>query len=96
MYAPNARVFTFIKESLLHHKAHIALHTIKVGDFNTTLTVEKSMENPWKRKLNRYIVKTDRSYETNGFNISIEYFILKQKDTPSSQHIMELSPKLNI
>jgi hypothetical protein len=76
IYAPNKREATYIKETLVKHKAHIAPHTIIVRDFNTPLL---PMDRSWKQKIKKGHSETNRSYETNGCKRYYRTFFPKTK-----------------
>lgn len=51
IYVPNARVYNFIKEILLHLKPQIGPHTIIVNDFNSHFTNTQVIQIKSKQKL---------------------------------------------
>ena len=95
IYAPKCKGIhihkrKFTEAQSTHHTPHNNSRRLQ----HPTVINEQIMETKTKHRHS----ETNRSYETNEFNryIYIEHFILKQKDIPSSQHLMVPSPKLTI
>jgi exonuclease III len=85
IHTPNARAPAFIKETLLKLKAHIALHTIIVGDFNTPLSTMQNWvmerETKWimERETKQRHIEINRSNEPNDLTDVHKTFYSKTK-----------------
>ena len=80
-----------MKLNKINFKKTTTPHTIIVEDFKTPLSPRDRSSNP---KLNREIPELTDVMNQMDQQVSTEHFTQTQKDIPSSQHLLEPSPKL--
>ena len=91
IYYPNAREPTFVKETLLKLKSYLEPHILIVEDFDTRIS---PMDRSFRQKLNREIMELADIITQIDLTDIYRTFHQTQKNMPSSQHLMKLSPKL--